>query len=41
VGELAAELAHVPGPLGADVSALARAGGVNEFVLATHTELCP
>jgi hypothetical protein len=40
VGQLAAELARAPGPLGADVSELAQAGGVNEFVLETQAALC-
>jgi hypothetical protein len=39
-GQLAASLAKTEHPLGQEVSVIARAGGVNEFVATIHTAAC-
>jgi hypothetical protein len=39
-GQLAAFLAKAEHPLGQEVSALARVGGVSEFIAAIHATVC-
>jgi hypothetical protein len=39
-GQLAAFLAKVEHPLGEEVSAVARVGGVNEFIAGVHATVC-
>jgi hypothetical protein len=39
-GQLAAFLAKTEHPLGQEVSAVARAGGVNEFIAGVHATVC-
>jgi hypothetical protein len=39
-GQLAAFLAEAEHPLGEEVSAVARVGGVNEFIAGVHATVC-